>query len=116
MSVKHLKYTNRVTGETVRAIKVTERNYQKVAEWADSYSDTFGEALETVSLKTGDVSNHRVKIYTKKGWRVAKVGEYVVRHGKRDPRPATGNRKVDWSGYDFTVGKDAFELEFRKSA
>ena len=115
MSVKHLKYTNKTTGETVRAIKVTEKNYQNVAKWADSYSDTFGEAVVKID-KNGDESQHRVRVYTKKGWRVTRVGEYVIRHGVRDPKPATGKRLVDYSGYNFSVGKDEFERDFKKGA
>lgn len=114
MSVKHLKYTNNTTGETVRAIKVTEKNFKRIADWINetdaSVSRKFkqdAEALYDFDDKSKDVYGQRVKVRTPQGWRVAKVGEYVLRQGAYDPRSKTND-------YDFFVGKDEFEREFTK--
>jgi polyisoprenoid-binding protein YceI len=64
--------------ELVRAVQVTERNYITVKDWAGEFTQV--EAKIDVSQKDGDVSNHRVKVKTPKGWRVAKVGDWLVKH------------------------------------
>lgn len=116
MSVKHLKYTNKTTGETVRAIKVTEKNFQNIADWIRGTEQSVGrkfkqaaEALWDFDEKVMDVYGQRVKVRTPKGWRVARVGEFIIRQGAYDPRSRTND-------YDFSVGKDEFERNFRKGA
>lgn len=115
MSVKHLKYTNNTTGETVRAIKVTEKNFEAVAKWINHTAPHISrnwvneaKALFDLDIKNKDVSGQRVKVRTPKGWRVARVGEYIVRQGAYDPRSRTND-------YDFHVGKDEFKWNFKKA-
>ena len=68
MAIKHKKYIHTSSGENVRAIKVTERNFKEVADW----SGAIAFSKENV---TGDVSNQRVRV---KGL-MAQVGDFVVR-------------------------------------
>ena len=116
MSVKHLKYTNNTTGETVRAIKVTEKNFESVAKWINHTAQHIShswvneaKALYVLDMKNNDVSGQRVKVRTPQGHRVARVGEFVIRQGAYDPRSRTND-------YDFFVGKDEFERNFKKGA
>lgn len=116
MSVKHLKYTNNTTGETVRAIKVTEKNFKRIADWINETDASVfhklndqAEALCKFDKKVGDFSEQRVRVRTRKGFRVAVVGEFVVREGDYDPKTKT-------STFVFRVGKDEFEREFTKAS
>lgn len=115
MTVKHLKYTNTTTGETVRAIKVTEKNFEAVAKWINHTAPHISrnwvneaKALSVLDMKNNDVSGQRVKVRTPQGHRVARVGEFVYRVGSYDPRSKTNN-------YEFYVGKDEFERDFTKA-
>lgn len=96
MAVKTKKYRSKLyTNREVRAIKVTEKNYVSVAEWCG------GEAVQKVSKVpvegNFDVSDHRVRVRTPRGIRVARVGEFVF----KDAAPF------------FWVGKDEFEKEYQ---
>lgn len=86
--------------ESVLAVKLTERNFVSVLNWAGKFDGFQGEAKIDVD-KNGDAFNHRIKIKTPKGWRVVKVGEYLVRHFGY-------GKTVETSLYYFTVGKDEF--------
>jgi len=63
-------------GETTKAVQVTEKNLVGLGNW------TNGEALLEITKK-GEERNHRVRVETPKGIRVAKVGDYIVRGDTR---------------------------------
>ena len=60
-------------GPDGRGVKVSARNFENVAEWAD------GEALFKRERYHTEITNQRVKVKTKKGWRVAQIGDTVVK-------------------------------------
>jgi len=67
-------------GREGRGVKVTPTNYVDVT---NSIIGT--EAWGIVKVAPGgEESNHRVKIHTKKGYRVANVGDTVVKLGNGD--------------------------------
>jgi hypothetical protein len=68
--------THHANESKIRAIKVTERNYVSAKDWAGKWTDA--EASIKVGPQ-GDVTNHKVRVKTKKGWRVAKPGDYIVK-------------------------------------
>ena len=83
VNVRPKKYVSQ-GGRLVRAIEVTEKNYVQVHNWIEKHLPGKSSAIQNVSKtpgadgKTFDVSNHRVRVHTPKGIRVAKVGEHVV--------------------------------------
>lgn len=60
-----------------KGVKVTERNYDEVAKWVGGNT----KALHK-ELGYGDLTDHRVKIFTDRGnrVRVARVGDVVVKY------------------------------------
>lgn len=83
---KYIRKSSR-TGAEFRAIRVTARNYENVAEWSG------GEVLRK-ETETGDVTNQRVKV---KGL-VAQLGDFVVK---------------DEEGKFFRVKDDVFEADYK---
>lgn len=78
-------YISKNQDSKVRAIKVTEKNYVGAKDWVGSFKNSKGEptpveASFKLNQKTGDVSEHKVRVRAPKGWRVAKPGDYLVRH------------------------------------
>lgn len=63
--------------DLVRAVKVTEKNLISVKDWIGEYAQV--EALIKVNSK-GDTYDHRIRVKTPKGWRVARVGDWLVLH------------------------------------
>jgi uncharacterized Zn-binding protein involved in type VI secretion len=63
-------------GETTKAVQVTEKNFVGLGDW------TNGDAIVKYNKK-GEGSDHRVKLQTVKGVRVARVGDYIVRGDTR---------------------------------
>ena len=89
-----------IRNDEVRAIRVTDRNFVSVAEWAG------GEARYREIEKDGKLTgvNRRVAVRTPKGIRIAKVGDFVV----KSEQQFDGKKKVN-----FYVGKDdVFEAQF----
>jgi hypothetical protein len=83
-------------GRVGRGIKVTARNITNVANWVsggymkkDEWVDNFASSIVNVA-RGGKESNHRVEVHTRKGKRVARVGDIVVKFRYRD----------DESGFD----------------
>ena len=62
-------------GRVVRGIKVTEKNYGAVSEWLKDAGDALFSEKEGKSA-----FNHRVRVKTKKGIRVAKIGDFVIKN------------------------------------
>lgn len=63
-------------GETTKAVQVTEKNVVGLGSWVN------GDAIIKYNRK-GEASDHRVKLQTVKGIRVARVGDYIVRGDTR---------------------------------
>lgn len=99
---------NPTVHDSVLAIKVTERNLISTKDWIAKFTDDQVVAIMKVDAK-GDVSDHRIKVKTPKGWRVARVGEFVVRHFNYHPvdKPFEAGDPI----YYFTVGKNEFLQE-----
>lgn len=79
MAVRTKRYQSR-GGNKVRAIKVTERNYNDLPAWLDRNSKNLKAApVAVVNIsETGDESNHRIRLHIAgKGIRVVRVGDYV---------------------------------------
>ena len=108
MSVKHRKYTLKATGETVRVVEVTEKNYLNIQQWLLNYLPEDQVVAKVYVDKEGNESKHRVSFRTPKGNRVAAVGDWVIRHTKT---PARGNKK---GTYFFTVGEAIWENDVSK--
>lgn len=72
-SIKKTKFVNN-EGQEVRGVKVSLRNYINIV---NLFTHEHGETAETVS-RTGDISKQRVRVKTKKGWRVANIGDVVA--------------------------------------
>lgn len=68
------------TGVASRGLKVTEYNFIELANFI-SATNTKGKDAEAIVHvdKAGDESNHRISVPTRKGPRIAKVGDVVVR-------------------------------------
>jgi hypothetical protein len=80
-----------IRNDEVQAIRVSDINYEGVAEW-------LGERGKAVSsIKKGEEVNRRVRVKTPKGWRVAKVGDFVVKNNE---------------GKYFVGKDDVFEAQF----
>lgn len=71
MAVKTKKYKH--GKEEVRVVKVSVKNLVSVANWVKD-----GTAVYNVAAG-GEETNHRVRVHTPKGFRVAKVGDYVLK-------------------------------------
>jgi len=95
-------FVNVKTGEVTRAILVTEKNLVTATNWASKYADAVAVVKTS---KTGDLSDHRIKIKTPKGWRVVRVGEFVVRH----------ESKSLLQDYVLSVGKDEYTKNNRRT-
>lgn len=68
-----------VDGRVGRGVKISRRNFEKAASWSG------GEALWRIDTKANDgIGDPRVKIRTKKGWRVARVDDVIVKWDKDD--------------------------------
>lgn len=76
-------------GQIFRGIKVTKNNVEKVAAWVERLTKnwkrshplvSFAEAiLDTKRKKDGSIDiRNRVRVYTRKGWRVARIGDIVA--------------------------------------
>jgi hypothetical protein len=63
-------------GETTKAVQVTEKNVVGLGNWTNS------DVIIKYNKK-GEASQHRVRVETPKGLRVAKVGDYIVRGDTR---------------------------------
>lgn len=108
MAVKTKKYralhTTKIAirNDEVRAIRVTDRNAENVAAWLGER----GEFASNRKLYQTEVTNRRVRVKTPDGWRVAKVGDFVVVGTKL-------NLKTNKLEKKFFVGKDdVFEAGF----
>lgn len=101
-------YRELTVHKSVLAIKITERNLVSALNWATHFGAE-AEAKWDVD-KNGDTSNHRLKIKTPKGWRVVKVGEYLVRHYNYGINGHQLTKKSPL--YYFSVGKDEFLKDF----
>lgn len=68
------------TGVASRGLKVSEYNFVELANFI-SLTNTKGKVAEALVHidKGGDESNHRISVPTRKGPRIAKVGDVVVR-------------------------------------
>lgn len=92
MGVKTALFTNQ--GRAFQCIKVSVKNLNSVAKWSG------GTAMYKVDNE-GVESNHRIRLRTPNGIRVAKVGDYVVR---------------DAETRFFAIKKADFEADFVPSA
>lgn len=86
--------------DLVRAVQVTEKNLVTVLNWAGKYAQA--EVKMDVDGKN-DTHNQRVKVRTPKGWRVARVGDWVIR---RTASEAEIKKGAEF--YVIEVGKDDF--------
>lgn len=80
MAVRPKRYISK-GGRKVRAIKVTEKNYNDLPGWIDRNSTNLrAEPIAIVKISaTGDESEHRVRLHLQgKGIRVARVGDYLL--------------------------------------
>jgi len=59
-----------------RGVKVTVKNFLELANWINERGGA-ADAIYYVD-GNGDQSRHRVKVRTKKGWRVANVGDVII--------------------------------------
>lgn len=100
MSVKLIKFPTAPGEEAVSAVKVTAKNLMSIHNWLLEYLPEDAVVSKVYIGKDGAESKHRVSFKTPKGPRVAKVGDWVIRHTKT---PARGGKK---GIYYFTVGKD----------
>jgi len=73
IKTKHYKDN---AGETTKAVQVTEKNLIGLGNW------TVGVVVIDVNKK-GEEKNHRIRVHTPKGVRVAGVGDYIVRGDTR---------------------------------
>lgn len=74
-SVKTFPAQNEALDLDGRGIKVTERNFTNISLWAPEGSETRWKADKV----SGDISDQRVSVKTRKGLRVARVGDYVIK-------------------------------------
>lgn len=58
-----------------RGVILTPLNWQRALDWSN------GEGKVTI-LKDGTEKNHRIRLHTPKGIRVAKVGDSIVKVGR----------------------------------
>lgn len=70
------------SGEQVRGVKVTMKNSFNVAEWIRQGSEQ-AEAIIKIHEGKKD-SEYKIRLHTKKGIRVARVGDIVVKLSKND--------------------------------
>lgn len=88
MAIRTKQYKTRGRGKTVtvKAIRVTERNYLSIVEWIGKKGG-IAFAKEQITPE-GDVQNARVSVYQinhgkghpRRGWRVALIGDFVVQY------------------------------------
>lgn len=114
MAVKHKPFKAlhttliAIRNDTVRAIRVTERNYESVAEWCGgvAWAGVYKKADgELITVKT-------VRVKTPRGVRVARVGDFVIRNDEVKGKKLRNNHigKSRWF-----VGKDdVFEAGFEE--
>lgn len=122
MSVSTQQFVNNATGEVVRVVKVTEKNYSRVADWINDTKQNVdlpwpndAEPRHTDNGTVQEIHNQRVYLRTPKGFRVARVGDYVIRHGEpKVLRDVMLRRINDRSNFTFSVGKDDFLTRFTK--
>lgn len=109
MTVKHKPFralhTTRlaIRNDVVRAIRVTDRNFEAVAAWSG------GEWRVSLD-ENGNVTNRRVIVKTPYGKIVARVGDFVLRNDEVKGKKMRNNHigKSRWF-----VGKDdIFEAQF----
>lgn len=71
--VRTVGYQDKHHKKPIRAIKITEGNYLKVANWSG------GTAVETINKKQ-EPTDFRVKVKVpRQGFRVARVGDYIFK-------------------------------------
>ena len=79
MAVRTQKVIN-ANGVEERGVKVSEKNFVKVAEWVAKHSFKQEPIALVKVAKGGDETDHRVKLRVPRaGIRVARVGDTVVR-------------------------------------
>ena len=70
-------------GREGRGVKVSVKNFKDAAEWAGDHRTM--AVVKVAPKKSGKPdSDHRVRLYTKKGVRVARVGDVIVKLAKDD--------------------------------
>lgn len=93
MAIRTKKYESN-GGRNVRAVKVTERNFQDLVGWVIRNSENVNPNKSVASAhvnKRGDVSNQRLRLHIDgKGVRVARVGDYVFHELADNGKPLDG--------------------------
>lgn len=77
IKIKNILYPVNGKLEEISGRIVTEKNYQSIADWIKPYAWTF----KKINRKTGKESNHRIEVITKKGKRIARIGDAVFKIG-----------------------------------
>lgn len=67
--------TRKIKGSDARGVKVTEKNIDDLVQWIQN--NGIAGAQYRWDTKDGLTSNHRIAIWTRKGLRVAKLGDVV---------------------------------------
>jgi hypothetical protein len=106
MAVRPKRYESK-GGRKIRAVKVTERNYDDLAGWIGRNATNLkANPVAVVKLSaTGDETDHRVKLHLSGlGIRVARVGDYVAHVLEDDLTLTNGNL--------FIIKGDIFEGKY----
>lgn len=101
MAIRPKRYESR-GGRKIRAVKVTERNYEELSRWAVANGTNVIKSAPThTESPEGDISNHRIRLHlAHKGIRVARVGDYLLHILEDDLSLADGTLHV-MKGYVF---------------
>lgn len=112
MAIRFKKYKFTVGGKHIfRAVRITEKNYLEIVNYVNRNG---GQAEGSVFItKDGDELNHKIRVrqrnygenWGKRDWRVARVGDFIVRYDFDADLQARGFEPVEFA----RVKEDEFE-------
>lgn len=83
MAIKTQKYKaiSKASGQKIRAVRVTERNYLELAKWAGKAPNIISATNLEKIVDGHDITDQRVRLHVAGlGVRVVRVGDYIFKN------------------------------------